>query len=403
MRARRRIGLGVLVSGVLHAAAAVTALWLGAGERTDGPDPGELVWADIELIEDSPGAAPVSPPQVLDPAAPVAPLNPAPVPARKTATDPAPDTGSPIRAQSPSATMAMRSRSDPGAESATAIGTGRERRPATEAGSTSESGEGAESPVAGRPDLDPRSAAAAVQLDPGPPPPRGVLDRLRMRKPPRQRSELRPDGPQGFVTDEGVFVARTDRDGRVVFEDRSSVRVDLPTPRQLVKGIARELERWSRDPRGYVETGRSIEPRIPGQIELTDMMMRAGGEDPYSARKMAFLDRTRAERMQSAARENSQRLRESLHRTRAELERLWRGPGSAAHRRRLLFLLWDECAETGSDEVVRAARAVRGQIIAFVRRQLPAGSRLAYGESELARHNARRTSRERFDPYAPRD
>jgi hypothetical protein len=390
MRAGRRIGLGMLASGTLHAAAAGAALWLGIGDRTDDHEP-ELVWADIELIEDMPT------PSVLDPVAPAAPVNRVPPPSRKA--DPATN---PDASASRAASAATRSGSDPEAESAPVTGTdtGREERPASETGSASDASAGAESPARGPPDLDPRRAAGAIVLDPGPPPPRGPLDRLRMRKPPRPRSELRPDGPDGFVTDEGVFVARTDRDGRVTFDDGSPVRIDLPTPRDAARG----LERWAEDPRRYAEESGDRNPMsVGGSFDLTDSIMRQSGEEPYSARKMAFLDRTRGERMQIAARENSQRLRESLHRTRADLEQLWRGRGSAAHKRRLLFLLWDECAESGSDEVVHAARAVRGQIVAFVRRHLPAGSQLGYTQAELARHNARRTSRERFDPYAPRD
>jgi hypothetical protein len=395
MRARRRIGLGTLASGTLHAAAAGAALWLGAGDRTDEPE-AELVWADIELIEEAPTASPV-----LDPGAPTAPVNRLPPPARKSDTGRIRD-ASATRARPPAARAATRSGSDPGAESASVIdsATGGEERPATEPGAASDSGAGAESPARGPPDLDPRRAAAGIELDPGPPPPPGVLDRLRLRKPPRPRSELRPAGPDGFVTAEGTFVARTDRDGRVAFDDGSPVRIDLPTPRDAARGV----ERWAEDPRRYAEDSGDRNPiGVGGSFDLTDSIMRQSGEEPYSARKMAFLDRTRAERMQIAARENSQRLRDSLQDTRAHLDGLWRGRGSAAHKRRLLFLLWDECAETGSDEVVHAARAVRGQIIAFVRRHLPAGSRLAYTKAELARHNARRSSRERFDPYAPRD
>ena len=239
-----------------------------------------------------------------------------------------------------------------------------------------------------------------MEPDPGPPLPPGPLEPPRRRKPAKLRSELRPDGPAGFETDEGPFVARTGRDGRVTFEDRSSFQVHLPSPRQLAVGMARGVERWSDNPRRYAEeNGNQSRIALGGQIEVTDSIMRMGGQDPYASRKMEFADRTRRERMAIAAAENSERLRESLHRTRGELERLWRGPGSATHKRRLLFLLWDECAESGSAETVHTARAVRGQIIAFVRQHIPAGTRLAYSAAELARHNAGRTSTERFDPY----
>ena len=242
-----------------------------------------------------------------------------------------------------------------------------------------------------------------VVPDPGPPTRQQPLDGPRPRKPFEIRSELHPDGPGGYATDEGPFVARTDQQGVVKFEDRSSFRFDVPSPRRMASDMARAVERWARDPRRYAEENdNQTRIAVGGQIELTDSIMRMGGQDPYAARKMALLDRTRDERMKIAAAENSQRLREALHRTGADLERVWRGPGSAAHRRRLLFLLWDECLERGTDEEVRTARAVRGQIVAYVRRRLPAGSGLAYPPAELERLNARRTSAERFDPYAAR-
>jgi hypothetical protein len=169
--------------------------------------------------------------------------------------------------------------------------------------------------------------------------------------------------------EEGPFTAHVERDGRVAFEDKKSIGFELPN-------------------------------LVTGRFELTDLAMRADGQDPYSSRKMELLDRTRAERMQLAAAETSSNLRDALARTRPTLEQIWRGPGIAAVRRRLLFTLWDECAETGSAEVLATARAVRATIVAFIRRRLPRGSRAAYTDAELDALNRRRTSRQRFDPYA---
>jgi hypothetical protein len=286
-------------------------------------------------------------------------------------------------------------------------------RPPAEPGAAPPGGPGAGAdrgapPASG---LDAARAAAAIEREAGAPPPPGPLDGPRPRRPPRTRSELRPGGPTGFQTDEGVFVARTRRDGTVEFADRPNVRVEvpLPTPRNVARGV----ERWydslapgqprpgqpdPREPRAGDSAG--TPPLAGGSFDLTDGIMGALGQDPYGSRKLAFLDRTRDERLAMAAARRSADLREALHRTRGELERLWRGPGSAAARRELLFLLWDECAETGSPEVVSTARAVRGAIVAFVRRRLPAGSAHAFTADELARHNARRSSTARFDPYA---
>ena len=378
MRARR-IGLGLVASGVVHAAAAGLLLWLGReGESLESREPVGVDWTAIEIIEEEAGSG--------------------------TGTGTGTSTGTNRGSRSVSAsesavrpearglrsearpTLGMRSEARPGAIAPEARG----QRPE------------ARGPEA-RPRLDPRRAAGVIVPDPGPPPPPQPLEGLRPRKPFKVRSELRPDGEAGFTTDEGAgtFVARTGRDGRVVFEDRSSFHIHLPGPRQIAKNIAGGLERWADDPRRYAEETDNQTPSIlGGQFEITDSIMRMGGQDPYAARKMDFLDRTRAERMRIAAGENSERLRQSLHQTRADLDRMWRGAGTAAHKRRLLFQLWDECAESGSDDVVRTARAVRGQIVAFVRRHLPAGSRHAYSEAELARHNARRSSSARFEPYA---
>ncbi len=138
-----------------------------------------------------------------------------------------------------------------------------------------------------------------------------------------------------------------------------------------------------------------------GQVEfdLTEELMRRAKIDPYLAEKLAFMDRTREERMQIAASWRSESLREALHRMPGELERLWRAGGDPAVRRRTLFQLWDECAETGSPQVVATARAVRGTVLAFIRRRLPRGSRHAYSDAELDALNRSRTSRERFAPY----
>ncbi len=190
--------------------------------------------------------------------------------------------------------------------------------------------------------------------------------RISPRRPP---SELVPDGNGRFRVDEGPFTAHVERDGRVAFEDKPSIGFDLPM-------------------------------LVIGRFELTDLAMRADGQDPYSSRKMALLDRTRDERMRLAAAENSGNLKDALARTPAALERIWRGPGDLAGKRRLLFTLWDECAETGSSEVLTTARAVRATIIAFIRRRLPRGSRAGYRDAELDALNARRTSREHFEPYA---
>ena len=360
MRSRRRIGLGLVASGVVHAAAAA-AIWLHSAreqpeEERPPPEPEPV---EIEFIEERGGAG--------------------------TSGTGSGSTSAVARVE----TTTRRSRIETAPEPSSAEPSSSSLRMRT--------------PPSTNPRLDPRRAATAIVEDPGPPDmtPRGPLDPPRPRKPPRIRSELRPDGPGGYETDDGTFVARTGRDGRVTMRDRSSFNVDLPRPRQLVKDMARGLERWADDPGRYAaDTSNETRPTIGGRFELSDAITRLAGEDPYAARKLAFLERTRGERMKMAAGEKSERLREARRETWGRLTHLWRGPGTAADKRQLLFMMWDECAESGSAEVVDTARAVRGTIVTFIERRLPAGGRDAYTAEELARYNARRTSTERFAPYA---
>jgi outer membrane biosynthesis protein TonB len=408
MRARR-IGLGLCASAALHAALAAVALWrVGRSPETAEP-PIELVLAEIELIDEAePPAEPdrdeAEPPievePAVEPAVEATPRQPEPRP---------PAEPEPRDARTAETRAALDSRT-------TAPGPVPPEPPAQDA-RPDEAGvdapPGAEGPSPASPGIDPRRAAEAIVLDPGPAPAPGPLEGMRRRKPARVRSELRPDGLAGFKTDEGVFVAHTRPDGTVSFKDRPNLRIKLhlPTPARVARG----LEAWydslapERRPR-WVEGERpraelddvsgGVPPLSSGSFDITDGFMRGAGQDPYAARKMEFLDRTRDERNAMATVAKSAHLREALHRTRGDLDRLWRGPGSPAAKRALLFALWDECAERGAAEVVATARAVRGAIVAFVRRNLPAGSRHAFSAEELARHNARRTSTARFDPYA---
>jgi hypothetical protein len=94
------------------------------------------------------------------------------------------------------------------------------------------------------------------------------------------------------------------------------------------------------------------------------------------------------------------RLQEALLRMPAWLERLWQEPGrTPAERRELYFLLWDECAEEGPEDVVLGARQVRATIETFIRRRLPEGSPHGYTAAELELFNRERSSTRPFDPY----
>jgi hypothetical protein len=79
----------------------------------------------------------------------------------------------------------------------------------------------------------------------------------------------------------------------------------------------------------------------------------------------------------------------------AQLAAVWRRSAlSETARRRLLFLLWDECAE--DDDAGARARAT---IEAWIRAQLPHGSVSAFDDAELSALNRARTSHAPFQPY----
>lgn len=213
--------------------------------------------------------------------------------------------------------------------------------------------------------LSPEQAARLVERDPGPPawsplaPPGSGHE-------PRVRSEIVPDGKGAYRADDLVFTAKIDRDGRVHIDDRPNLRGG-PTS---------------------------------GTFDVTDAIMRAAGQDPYSQRKALFLDRTRDQRAAMSVDERQVTLRDSLAQLPEHLAEIWGHQAwSPAQRRRVLFELWDECAEQGPDDIVSAGKAARITIVAFIRKHLPAGSAHAYTEAEIRALDRARRSRQRFTPY----
>jgi hypothetical protein len=210
---------------------------------------------------------------------------------------------------------------------------------------------------------------------------------------------LHPTGDGGYIAQTSVFRARIHRDGSVSFDDKRSIgfggfgRGETPSTgsRTEADGAAG----------GFPDV--SNLPTVRVRFDLNDMLMRAAGGDPYDARKRQFLEATREQRLAMARAARRDDLARSTSQVRAHLESVWRDVSPSTERRRLIFELWDEAAEEGPEEVVRAARTVRATIEAFVRRELPRDSAHAYSETELRELNATRASRARFDPYAESD
>lgn len=177
------------------------------------------------------------------------------------------------------------------------------------------------------------------------------------------KSELQPNG----TADKTTFVARVARDGSVHFSDKSNVRT----------------------------TG------LGASFDLTDAIMRWLGDDPYKYEKLAFLRRTEDERIARRQENDEDQLREALHKLPELLTKIWQDDRrSPKERRQLLFELWDECADNGSEEVVRVGKQVRATILAFICARVPSGSERAFSPEEIDRLNEIRASHESFYPYA---
>jgi hypothetical protein len=191
---------------------------------------------------------------------------------------------------------------------------------------------------------------------------------------------LHPDGRGGYLGRRPGYRFDIERDGTLHFQD--------PPP---VQGLA------------VVGLG------LAAVFDLTDLVMRARGMDPYSFDKGRVAEITRKMREKMSAVERPRRLAAALARLPDELEGLWRRTDmTEGERRQTLFQLWDDLLEGGSgsaragDEAeVRAAEQARTELLRFIQRRLPLGTRAAFTGDELTRWNAQRHSRLPFTPYQP--
>jgi hypothetical protein len=142
-----------------------------------------------------------------------------------------------------------------------------------------------------------------------------------------------------------------------------------------------------------------IIPIIGGGFEVTDWLMRRLGEDPYSSRKLKFLDTTRDERVRMGEHHRRDQLAATPQIVQRNLEALWAAIPDPALRKRALFEVWDECDEAGDAETRAAAAAARRMVIGFIRSRLPAGSAAAYTAAELAELARKQRSKAAFAPY----
>jgi hypothetical protein len=177
-------------------------------------------------------------------------------------------------------------------------------------------------------------------------------------------------GQIGVVLNQGGFSAVLGEDGSIDFVDHH------------VGGGAMVLLAWL-------------------SFDATDEAMRAANQDPYLAQKLRIMDATRDERMAVRRQHDAVVMRRALDDLPVYLEAVWQQTAwSPAIRRRVLFALWDEAAEEGSDLLVAGGAEARATIEQFIARRIPPGHRHAFSRGELAELNRIRTSRHSFAPYS---
>lgn len=177
---------------------------------------------------------------------------------------------------------------------------------------------------------------------------------------------LKPDGKGGYRGSRPGFRFGIDADGTVHFDDRPSVQLGA----FLLVGLV-------------------------GVFDITDMVMRLHGDDPYAYDKALVLDLTRPMRDKLTDADRQRRIQRALATLPRDLQALWaRRDLPARERRELLFHLWDELLEQD-----QAGSSGRKLIADFIRRHLPEGSPEAFTGEELARYNGGRKSQAAFAPY----
>ncbi|HEX3759462.1 MAG TPA: hypothetical protein VHW23_12185 [Kofleriaceae bacterium] len=241
--------------------------------------------------------------------------------------------------------------------------------------------------------------------------------------------QLHATGGGSYRSEQGGFDATVRPDGTVELHDNPAFSVHFAVP--SLGDLGRGLADWYTSDKGASgkegDTGMSrqiqlspgatvapsdpigvapqdhartvIVPVLAGGFEVTDWLMRRHGQDPYAARKRALLDATRDERVAIGNRHRSAELARAPEMVHRQLEALWAGTTDLAERKQGLFELWDDCVETGDDELVAAADAARRMIVGFIRAHLAAGSAEAYTPAELTALARTQRSKAAFAPY----
>ena len=179
----------------------------------------------------------------------------------------------------------------------------------------------------------------------------------------KKQIELKKQKDGSYESEKTTYVAKVSQDGNVKIVDKPNIQ-----------------------PEG-----------LGARFDVTDALMRAVGQDPYAADKLRFLDRTRDQRVAIGNEHRKATYQRSRQYATAAVLRAWNFAPDLATKKRVLFELWDECAETGRTDLVDGAADARAAIENFIQWKLVGPD--AYTADELRTFNAKRTSQAVFAPY----
>jgi hypothetical protein len=175
--------------------------------------------------------------------------------------------------------------------------------------------------------------------------------------------ELKEQKDGTFTSEKTTFSAKVARDGTVTIRDKRNLQLS----------------------------------GLGARFDTTDWAMRAAGIDPYASAKREYLDRTRDQRAVIGKLYRKEQLARSAQLMQANLERLWRVSQDVAARKQAVFELWDDCAESGEDELVEGGAQARALLARWVQTKLTGDA--AFTADELRNLNAKKRSKASFDPY----
>jgi hypothetical protein len=151
----------------------------------------------------------------------------------------------------------------------------------------------------------------------------------------------------------------------------------------------------------FLRTGLGSDPggRSSGPWATFDLTDLLSPQDPYRGDKLSLLHETFAQRAHLREKHNELVMDRALAALPRYLDEIWHNENwDLATRRHVLFALWDECIEQGSELEQQGGAAARRQIEDYIRAVLPPGSRGAFRDEEITAFNQTRTSLATFAP-----